>query len=96
MSAAVDNFKKGWLLAVFSLASTLIGVVVTSAMSDISNNKQELYDKIDSKADKEYVDQRFAEYEKLQKAHYQGIYDMFSITNDQLKEIRADLREIKK
>lgn len=96
MSVAFDNFKKGWLLAVFSLASTLIGVVVMSAMSDISNSKKELYEKIDSKADKDYVDQRFEEYEKIQKAHYQGIYDMFSITNDQLKEIRADLREIKK
>lgn len=96
MSAAVDNFKKGWLLAVFSLATTIISVVVAQTMSDSSQSKQDLYDKIDKKADKEYVDQRFAEYEKLQKAHYQGIYDMFSITNDQLKEIRADLREIKK
>ena len=96
MSAAVDNFKKGWLLAVFSLASTVIGVVVAQTMSDSSASKKDLYDKIDRKADRDYVDQRFEEYEKIQKAHYQGIYDMFSITNDQLKEIRADLREIKK
>lgn len=67
MSAAVDNFKKGWLLAVFSLASTLIGVVVTSAMSGNREDATKLYEKIESKADKVWVEQRISDSEEKQR-----------------------------
>ena len=96
MSAAVDNFKKGWLLAVFSLASSVIVLVVGQGMQNNAESQRIQDEKLSLKADKAYVDQRFEEYEKLQKAHYQGIYDMFSITKDQIKELREDIRGLKR
>lgn len=56
MSAAVENFKKGWLLAVFSLASTVIGVVVAQAVSDNSDLKKDQQDQINNKADVTWVE----------------------------------------
>lgn len=67
MSAAVDNFKKGWLLAVFSLASTIIGVVVGQSYSDSSERQKKWEEKIESKADKLWVEQRISESEEKQR-----------------------------
>ena len=96
MSAAVENFKKGWLLAVFSLASTVIGGVIMQGMQSNNAKFKEQDCRIDSKADVTYVDKRFVEFEKLQNAYFKGIEDMFALTNSQLKEIKEDLRSMKK
>lgn len=56
MSAAVDNFKKGWLLAVFSLASTVIGVVVAQSVSDSSEEKKQANELLNCKADVPWVE----------------------------------------
>ena len=56
MSAAVENFKKGWLLAVFSLASTVIGVVVAQSVSDNSEQKKQQQEQLSQKADIPWVE----------------------------------------
>lgn len=94
MVAAWENAKKGWIVAVFSLSSSIIGVVISQNMSDNSSEKKEFNEVLDNKADKAYVDQRLSEYDKVQAARYQGIYDMFSITNQQITELREDIREM--
>ena len=96
MSAAFDNVKKSWLTLVLSFFLTVVTIVITQAMTNDNINNRELNKKINSKASHEYVEQRISEHEKRDDARYEGIKDMFFITNERLKEIQQDVRAIKK
>ena len=94
MSAAFDNVKKSWLTLVLSFFLTVITVVLTQAMTSSEVNERALNERIDSKASHEYVEQRIGEHEKRDDARYEGIKDMFFITNERLKEIQSDVRSL--
>lgn len=95
MSAA-NYFRSKWVD--FIVNGLLSGIMVFTGfyLSANETNARELKAEIAGKADKTYVDERMVEHEKTDKARYEGIKDMFSITNQRLSEIQADIRQIRR
>jgi hypothetical protein len=95
MSAA-NYFRSKWID--FLINGILSGVMVFLAfyLSSSETNARELNAKIDKKADVDYVDKKLIEHEKTDQARYEGIKDMFTITNQRLSEIQADIRQIRR
>lgn len=99
--------KKQYVTAALTLAITLISFFVARAFSTSDIEAANLGKRIDGKADIVWVREvmeinesndvaRYKAHEATDAARYQGIKDMFVITSGQLKEIKEDIREIRK
>ena len=99
MSAATDYISKKWVDMFMTTVISLIIAIVTIKATTREANDKEREDKINNAASVKYVNQRIDEkiisHEQKEEARYKGIQDMFMITNERLKEIQADIRQIK-
>lgn len=81
--------------AVSGAIVTLIGVIVAFSLQAKDTDMREYQKKLDDKASKAELKEAIEVHEKTDAARYQGIQDMFIITNDRLKEIQQDIRQMR-
>ena len=100
MAPSLENLKKNWVVLLAGCLLSFVTANYTSHLGATETDKREyekrMQDELLKKANLEYVDKRFIEAEKIQNAYFQGISDMFVVTQQQLKDIKEDIRSIRK
>jgi len=98
MSAVANNWLKDRPLFTMIISSLIAIIIPLSifAMKQESEQMNAINQKIDKKADIEFVEKRISEHEKTDAARYQGIRDMFELTNESIQELNDNVRELRK
>jgi hypothetical protein len=96
MSAAYDNFKKGWLTLLVSFVFSLTGIVIAQSFSRSDYDARALRTEIESKAPYSYVDKEIEAVKALHDSRHEGYQKLLESINNRVTDMHQHIINIKK